>query len=371
MPIGAYIHVPFCRTRCHFCAFYLRVFREADAARYVDAVVREIDRHAVEGTVAGRAFDTVYFGGGTPTVLSEVQLSTILTLLSRRLGVQSDAEITVEAHPDDLDASRLAALMKSGVTRLSIGAQSFDEHELLRIGRPTLPVAVTAAVDGARRAGIRSVNLDLMYGLPGQSLMQWQDTLDAAIGLAPDHLSCYAYTVEPETRTAIDIARGDVPRPSDSLQLEMETRSEEILTKAGYERYEISNYARPGHRCRHNMLYWTGADYLGFGPSAQSYVGGDRFGVVANLETYCRTLESGALPIVDRQPLNPSDQLIDRIVFGLRRIEGIESRLVADAGRTTEVAHLIDDGWLEERDARLRLTEAGRRHADSVAERLF
>lgn len=379
MALGLYVHVPFCRARCHFCAFYLRIFRDADAARYADALVREIDLHADANTLGGRALDTVYFGGGTPTVLTPAQLTTILARVRDRLGVKRDAEVTIEAHPEDLTRPLVDELSSAGFTRLSIGMQSDDDAALLSLGRPAAARRVIEAMAHARAAGFHSVSLDLMYGLPGQPVNAWQDALESALALAPDHLSCYAFTVESKSLTGWQVARGDIGPPSADCQDDMDRLTVDRLAAAGYERYEISNWARPGHRCRHNLLYWTGRDYLGLGPSAQSYVAEERFGVIANLDAYCRSLEAGALPIVERERLTDQQRTVEVIVFGLRRIEGIDHTVIArgrqtgalSAGWLSKLEGLLTDGFLERSGERLRLTDSGRRYADTVAERLF
>jgi oxygen-independent coproporphyrinogen III oxidase len=371
MPIGLYIHVPFCRSRCHFCAFYLEIYREDRAQHYLTALIQEIRLHAGQLTVGDRRLDTVYLGGGTPTALQPSELCGILSYVQANFGLQPNAEITVEAHPDTITIEGLAQLAEAGFNRISFGVQSLEEHELVSIGRPSLPDTVHGAVALARQAGFTNINLDVMFGLPGQTLESWQATLDQAIALNPSHLSCYALTVEAGTRLIVDIRRGDRTEPEDVLQNTMEEDAFRALTAAGFARYEISNYCRPGYACRHNMLYWEGADYLGIGPSAQSYVGGHRFGNVEDLKAYQDRLASGHLPTADSERLSLEQQHREAIIFGLRLTEGIPSasvhRYEMDADWKSKMVQLLNEGWLEEAAGRIRYTATGRRFADSVA----
>lgn len=371
MSLGLYIHVPFCRSRCHFCAFYLEIYREDRAQDFLTALYQEVRVHAGQQTLGGRRPDTVYVGGGTPTALQPSELCEILSCVQAHFGLQPDAEMTVEAHPDTITFEGLVQLAKSGFNRISFGVQSLDENELVSIGRPSLPDMVYGAVALARQAGFTNINLDLMFGLPGQTLESWQSTLDEAIALDPSHLSCYALTVEEGTRLIVDIRRGDRTNPEDLLQNTMEEEAFTRLTAAGFDRYEISNYCRPGYACRHNKLYWEGGDYLGIGPSAQSYVGGNRFGSVEDLKTYQDLLANGRLPISDSERLSPEQQRREAIIFGLRLTEGIPRESVygheMDADWKTKILQLLNEGWLEETGGRIRMTAAGRQFADSVA----
>jgi len=373
MPLGLYIHVPFCRTRCHFCAFYLQIHREDRGRDYLVSLEREVRLHAAVGTLRGRTLETVYFGGGTPTALSPEQLLGILGTVRRHLNVQGRAEITIEAHPDTVTHAGLRSLWEAGFNRISFGAQSMDEQELLQVGRRTGGRHTVAAVELARRVGFGNINLDLIYGLPGQTLESWRTTLDETVALAPTHVSCYAFTIEPHTRFAVDLHRGDIREPDATLQNSMEEEAAERLTKAGLHRYEISNYARPGYACAHNLLYWTGAEYLGLGPSAQSFLDGYRFGNVEDLAAYSSALAAGRLPIQERESLSLRQQQREAFIFGLRRTDGTRpgSALTEDHEWAIRVEHLLSQGLLEKRDGRLRLTPLGIRFADTVAAELI
>jgi len=375
MSVGLYLHVPFCHTRCHFCAFTLQIHREDRVQRYLRAVCREMRLHASRQTLAGQSLDTIYFGGGTPTSLSPQQLLQILAQVRDAFSVDEVAEISMEAHPDTVSEEGLRQLAGAGVTRISFGAQSMDDGELLQIGRRTSGSRTEAAVRMARAAGFANINLDLIYGVPGQTLEGWLATLEAVLALEPAHVSCYALTVEEKTRLHIDVRRGDTAEPDAALQNEMEDAAARRLAAAGFTHYEISNYARHGFACRHNLLYWQGQDYLGLGPSAQSYLDGRRFGNVESVEDYDRMLEEGRLPVAESELLSDEQRQRERIVFGLRLIEGVEKALLRheppDRAWRQTLEQLTRRGLLEERAGRLRLTAEGRRFADSVAVELI
>ena len=374
-PLGLYLHVPFCRTRCAFCNFYLQVYRPDRAERFLTALRKELALYANQANLSGRPLSSIYFGGGTPTVLSADQLCDLLATIRRTFTLQSDIEITVEAHPDTVSDRMLTRLREAGATRLSLGAESLNDAELISIGRPSLAGNILRAVQWARAAGFDDLNLDLMYGLPGQSMESWQQTLAGVVSLQPDHVSCYALTIEPETALAQAIEAGATKQPDPEMQTAMEQAAERILERAGYDRYEISNYARPGHRCRHNLLYWQAGDYLGLGPSAQSYMDGCRFGNLADLSGYEARLNEGLLPLDHREVLPPDRQTREALVFGLRQLAGADDRLLdslrSDREWHRQLTTLLDEQLLERKDGRIRLTEAGRRVADSVAIRLI
>ncbi|HKY71553.1 MAG TPA: radical SAM family heme chaperone HemW [Nitrospira sp.] len=372
---GLYLHIPFCRQRCHFCAFYLEVHRDAAAEAFVRALQTELRLYAAEEITGGRPVQSLYFGGGTPTMLSAAQLTAILKTVRQFFALDSGCEITVEAHPGTVTVADLSALQRSGVTRVSFGAESMQDAELAAIGRPGAQAETIAAVQAARSAGFTNINLDLMYGLPGQTIESWTRTLDACCALSPSHLSCYALTVEEGTRFANDIRRDPGRAPDETLQNEMDDIAQRVLRGAGYQRYEISNYALAGFECRHNLLYWTQGDYLGVGPSAQSFMGGVRFGNAANLAAYQSALEKGRLPVEERIALTPEEQLRDAVIFGLRLHHGIPTSQLnghaANYGRVQVVKDLREGNLIEEEGERTRLSAQGRRHADTVAEKLF
>ena len=368
---GLYVHIPFCRHRCHFCAFYLEIAHVDRTTRFYSALTHEIRLHGQHNPLHGRWLQSIYFGGGTPTALPPDQLVALLKLIRTTWPTSPTAEITVEAHPSSVTCEGLRTLAEAGFTRISFGAESMREQDFIPIGRHGQVQDTAIAVQAAREAGFVNINLDLMYGLPGQSLQDWQRTLELILPLDPSHISCYALTIEEGTKLAQDIERHRVSPIDDQLQLDMESLTEQALAQAGIVRYEISNYAKPAWRCRHNLLYWTGGEYLGLGPSAQSYLDGARFGNVADLDRYLTSLNEHRLPMTDCIKLSRSEQERDALVFGLRLLRGVPRQAISGAERDSEIDHLITSGFLSTDQGRLRLTPLGRRYADSVAERLF
>jgi oxygen-independent coproporphyrinogen-3 oxidase len=373
--IGIYLHIPFCRQRCHFCAFYLEVAGTDRGMDRIDtfrlALAQEIEIHRRQDSIGNRPLQSVYFGGGTPTALPATQLVSLLQLVQAAWPIQASAEITVEAHPSTVTPTDLKILADAGFSRISFGAESMDEDDFALIGRPGRVRDTETAVKAARAAGFADINLDLMYGLPGQSLESWRNTVRSLLTLEPSHISCYALTIEDGTKLSRNMALNLLPGIDDALQIAMESEAETILGEAGFVRYEISNYAKPGFACRHNLLYWTDRDYIGFGPSAQSYVNGVRFGNVADLTAYVDMLADSRLPITERTGLSVIEQQRDALVFGLRLLRGVPLDVVSDSAQHNKIRTLIEQGLLESTTGRIRLTSVGRRYADTVAGELF
>lgn len=367
---GLYIHVPFCHQRCHFCAFYLEIHHPRAAAEFVDSLLTELRLYADSSPFDHSPLGSIYFGGGTPTTLSPDQLAQILSAAKDAFGLASDGEVTVEAHPGSVTPASLRQLRRGGFTRISFGAESMNQTELDRVGRPGSPFNTKEVIVAACDAGFENINLDLMYGLPGQTLHSWNTSLHEIIALSPSHLSCYALTVEDGTSLQAAIRRGLVPAPDEALQNEMDAVAESTLTRSGYVRYEISNYARPGFASRHNRLHWTAGRYLGLGPSAQSYVGNRRFGNVSNLAAYNSLLHNGQLPVSEAEELSHAHETCERLIFGLRLTDGValdESGVLSYRGLARTVDELIEDNILEREGSLVRLTARGRRYADTVA----
>lgn len=373
-PFGLYLHIPFCRQRCDFCAFYLEIYRENHAETFVRSLMHEIGLSG-QPQAAGRPIQSVYFGGGTPTALAATQLTAILSEVRKHFTLTSDCEITVEAHPSTISEQDLVQLYQAGVTRMSFGAESMEDGDLARIGRPGAVSETVTAVAQARAVGFTNINLDLMYGLPGQSLVDWKRTLAHCLTLEPTHLSAYALTVEENTRLASNIQRQLSPAPDEGLQIEMDEATQQMLDDAGYGRYEVSNYAKSGYACRHNLLYWTNGEYLGFGPSAQSYLDGTRFGNVADLAVYDKSLMASRLPIEERTRLSEEEQLRDAVIFGLRLIRGIPSQNLhqhaTNYGRETITEELLAQQLIEVDGERSRLSARGLLQADTIAGQLY
>lgn len=367
---GLYIHVPFCHQRCHFCAFYLEIHHPRAAAEFVDSLLTELRLYADSSPFDHSPLGSIYFGGGTPTTLSPDQLAQILSAAKDAFGLASDGEVTVEAHPESVTPASLRQLRRGGFTRISFGAESMNQTELDSVGRPGSPFNTKEVIVAACDAGFENINLDLMYGLPGQTLHSWNTSLHEIIALSPNHLSCYALTVEDGTSLQAAIRRGLVPAPDEALQNEMDAVAESTLTRSGYVRYEISNYARPGFASRHNRLHWTAGRYLGLGPSAQSYVGNRRFGNVSNLAAYNSLLRNGQLPVSETEELSHAHETCERLIFGLRLTDGValdESGVLSYRGLARTVDELIEDNFLEREGSLVRLTARGRRYADTVA----
>jgi oxygen-independent coproporphyrinogen-3 oxidase len=337
--------------------------------------MHEIGLSGQPHAAAGRPIQSVYFGGGTPTALAATQLTAILSEIRKHFTLVSDCEITVESHPSTISEQDLAQLYRAGVTRMSFGAESMEDGDLARIGRPGAVSEAVTAVTQARAVGFTNINLDLMYGLPGQSLVDWKRTLAHCLTLEPTHLSAYALTVEEDTRLASNIQRQLSPAPDEGLQIEMDEATQQMLGDAGYGRYEVSNYAKPGYACRHNLLYWTNGEYLGFGPSAQSYLDGTRFGNIADLVVYNASLTANLLPIEDCARLSEREQLRDAVIFGLRLIRGIPSpdlhQHAENYGHTATTALLLAQQWIEEDGNRSRLSARGLLQADTIAAQLY
>ena len=265
---GLYIHIPFCRSKCGYCAFVSFPIKNSDPISYLAALHKEIDFWSKRAQ--GNKFGSIFIGGGTPTILSTEKLTTLLTVLQEKFSISSDAEITIETNPNTIDLAKLAKLRTNGFNRLSIGIQSFNDRTLRLIDRTHNAAEGTKAAYLTREAGFNNLNLDLIYGLPGQTIKDWRDTLGEALALEPDHLSAYQLSIDPGSRFAEKVAQDNLQLPDDDQVAIMAENTLEILRTSNLERYEISNYAQPGQQCRHNLIYWHNGDYLGLGAGAVS-----------------------------------------------------------------------------------------------------
>jgi oxygen-independent coproporphyrinogen-3 oxidase len=372
--VGLYLHIPFCERRCRFCAFFTRGYRDDRVAAFVADLVTEIRLAASAGLLRGRPVETVYFGGGTPTTLSAEQLLTIVEACRQSFDVAPTVEITVEANPAGVEKANLRALRAGGINRISFGAQSFDEADLERAGTPHRVQDIALAVRAARQAGFSNLSLDLMYGFPDHSPARWLATLNAAIALQPDHLSFYGLTVEEGTQFYRAMQQGRLTVPGEDRMADLYRIGRERLTAAGYLQYEVSNFARPDHACRHNLGYWTDREWLGLGPSAHSYLDGDRFSHVESLEEYHRLVTSGLAPVAERETGTPDLRLREAMAFGLRTVEGV---CVSPLARRYHldpierfrrpIERLTREGWLAWEGERLRPSPAGMMMADELA----
>ena len=316
--LGLYLHIPFCKSKCTYCDFYSLPHSEEKMDAYTAALIRHLEE--VAPRCAAHTADTVYFGGGTPSYLGEKWLTQLLKTVKKRYHVASDAEITLEANPDSAgDWKTLRALRKAGFNRISLGVQAADDVMLRRIGRVHTWDQVLSAVAAARMAKMENISLDLIYGLPGQTLAAWQETLTAAAALEPKHISCYGLKVEPGT--PLWQQRQSAALPDDDAQADMYLWTVDYLAKQGYAQYEISNFARPGFESRHNLKYWQLGEYAGFGPGAHSDLGGVRFAYERDLDAYI----AGELRLSEMERIPPLDRDLEYIMLSLRTAQGIDS----------------------------------------------
>ncbi|GAA8853134.1 radical SAM family heme chaperone HemW [Helicobacter pylori] len=378
-PFGIYLHVPFCTVRCGYCDFNTYTATElgpvggakgASVATYADAAIAELDL-AVRSVGDDRRVSTVFVGGGTPTLLPPQDLVRFLDAVRERWGLADDVEVTTEANPDSVTEESLRVLADGGFTRVSIGMQSSVPQVLATLDRTHDPANVSRAVAAARAAGL-AVSLDLIYGTPGESLEQWRTSLETAVGLAPDHLSAYALTVEDGTKMAARVRRGELPMPTGDDEADKYELADELLADAGYDWYEISNWARtPADRCRHNMAYWRSHDWWGVGPGAHGHVDGVRWWNLKHPATWAKALAEGD-PAAEREELTPEQRADEEVLLGVRLREGLPTDRLTPQGRRA-VAGLVADGLVDGREA-LRgsvvLTRRGRLLADTVVHHL-
>ena len=376
-PFGVYVHVPFCATRCGYCDFNTYTAVElgggASQASYAATAAAEVRLARQVLGSADVSAATVFFGGGTPTLLDPHDLALLLAAVRDELGVRADAEVTTEANPDSVDEASLAALRAAGFTRVSFGMQSAVPHVLATLDRTHDPERVPKVVEWAREAGFEGVSLDLIYGTPGESQDDWRRSLDAALATGPDHVSAYALVVEEGTRMAAQVRRGEILAPDDDDLADRYLLADEVLAGAGFEWYEVSNWARgEGQRARHNEGYWLGHDWWGVGPGAHSHVGGTRWWNVRHPTAYAGRLAAGASPAQAREVLTPEQRRDERVLLAVRLRTGLPLAELADTGRSG-AARAVDDGLLDPAayaDGRAALTLRGRLLADAVVREL-
>lgn len=362
-PFGIYVHVPFCSVRCGYCDFNTYTAAElgggVSRSTFADTLIDEIE---LQGTRLGRReVETVFFGGGTPTQLATPDLVRMLDAIDTEFGLAPDAEVTTEANPDSVTPESLAELRAGGFNRVSFGMQSAVPHVLAVLDRTHDPERVPMAVRWAREAGFEQVSVDLIYGTPGESLDDWRTSLDAAVAMDVDHVSAYALIVEDGTAFARKVARGEVVMPDDDETAAKYELADAVLAAAGFDWYELSNWAKsPPARCRHNELYWTGADWLGIGPGAHAHVAGRRWWNVKHPTAYAQRLAAGESPEADGEDIDSATAALEDVMLRLRLREGIEIE------RLRNVGAMADNGLLEVADDRAILTLRGRLLADHV-----
>ena len=384
--IGLYVHIPFCTAKCGYCDFNSYAGHDHLIPSYSATLVK--DAMLWRDAVGARVVETLFFGGGTPSLTPVAELARIVSGLRAAFTFAPDAEISLEANPGGLTAGYLRELRDLGFNRLSIGVQSFDDEELVTLDRTHSGEDALAAYAAARTAGFDNANLDFIYGLPEQPLADWQRTLDRAIDLRPEHLSLYALTIEEGTPLARDIARGRVSAPDPDMQADHYEWTMDRMAAAGYEQYEISNWALPGKRCRHNLIYWQNREYLGLGAGAHSFLNGTRFSTVLLPNRYVELVEQSAEGIIDgrgelkhvvsAETITDELSIADTLILGLRLNDGIDlDAFHARYGRTIDDVHggLFREfegyGVLERTPTHIRLTRRGRMLSNELFQRLL
>ncbi len=349
---GLYIHIPFCVKKCHYCDFYSIPYEPSLAEPLVEAIPQEAELYAP----AEEPFETIYFGGGTPSVLGPDQIDTILSGLYRRVDISSDAEVTLEANPETLGRDAIKGFASVGVTRLSIGLQSLNDEELKSLGRVHDSRTALRALEQAIEV-FTNVSVDIMYALPGQSLGSLQRTLQGILEFRPGHISAYELTLHESTPLAMEVLKGRLQIPSEETTARMYFLIVDVLKAAGYEHYEVSNYALQGYMCRHNLNYWTMGQYIGLGPSAHSFYQGTRWENTRDLSQYIEAVRAGKRPVCESRKLSKQDLLIETAMLGLRTSAGV-------ALETLQVSYdriefLQKEGLLEVVGQRVKLTDRG------------
>jgi putative oxygen-independent coproporphyrinogen III oxidase len=371
---GVYIHIPFCRHRCHYCDFNTYEGQEDQHAAYVEALLREIERWPGPS----RPATSVFFGGGTPTLLTPGELGRILTAIRRRVGIASDAEISVEANPETIDKDYLGELRDQGFGRISIGVQSLVPKVLLGLGRTHPPAVALDAIVSARAAGFSDINADLIYGSPWESEDDWQISLRGVIDAGVDHVSAYALTVEEATPLATLIRTGRVPDVDPDIQARRHAVANDLLEHAGFYRYEISNWARPGRPSRHNVLYWCAGDYLGFGAGAHAHQDGRRWWSTRLPRDFIAAVREDRSTVDGDEVLSGDQRAGEALMLGLRLRSGIsrrsfEARFGAEplARRAATLTWLAERGLLRADGDRVQLSERGTLLANEALSRLL
>lgn len=364
-PLALYIHIPYCLSRCHYCDFNSYRIDTGQITQYLEALAREIASRACAEAVRDRRVCSVFFGGGTPSILQASQLVGILDHCRATFTVEDDAEVSLEVNPGTVDLPKLCALREGGVTRLSAGVQAVQDRLLQRIGRAHTAWEAERAFWSMREAGFDNINLDLMFGLPDQSTDDWSETLNWAIGAGPEHISAYGLILEDGTPLQLESSRGDIGLPDEETEAAMYRLAVDRLREAGFEQYEISNFARHGFQCRHNLVYWQHQEYLGLGAGAHSFLAGRRYYNESLPARYvCAMAERGAA-VAGGEVLSVEMVRSERLMLGLRLRSGLDVQAftdllgIQDLAASDRVARFLDDGFLRVREGRVQITERG------------
>ena len=377
MVASLYIHIPFCFHKCHYCDFYSIVDRQDRQQAFVDRMVDELI--AQSNATDHPPLETIFIGGGTPTLLAPTHLKDLLERIQSEFSISSTTEWTIESNPETLTDDICAVLADSGVNRISMGAQSFNRDHLKALERHHDPESVERSIRRAKSFGFDRLSLDLIYGIPDQTLDQWADDLNRALELPIDHLSAYALTYEPNTAMTARLKRGEFNATPDELEVDMYNHTLDRIGQHGLARYEVSNHAKAGSECRHNLAYWRGENWLAVGPSASGHLDGIRWKNTPRLDEYISTSDDGFAPICELESPDARRGLMDRLMMGIRVRDGLDqSQTIADAdqlGRSVEIVRAmdlcIDQGWVDETDGRWALTNDGYHFADRVARELI
>lgn len=373
--LSLYIHVPFCAGKCHYCGFYSTTYTLRQADEYIAAL--RIEAANYQHAFNGRTFDSVYIGGGTPTTLSSDQLEKLIAAIQKHFHLSQDAECTIEANPGTVSDSQLTLLREAGVNRLSLGVQSFNDDVLKVLGRVHSATEAADAFNLARNAGFANIGMDLIYGVPGQTADDWNETLKRVMGLEPEHVSAYSLSVDENSRFRRETEAGRFALPGDEQAAALYELAVRNLGRAGYSRYEISNFSLPGFTCRHNMNYWERGEYLGLGPGAWSFISGKRYHAIADVREYSLRMKAGLSVVEDGEVANFRQAANETVMLGLRTVQGVDRvryERVFGAGLVQllekNAAPLIQAGLIEESKGRIRLTERGFLLVDEALARL-
>lgn len=363
---GVYIHIPFCHQICNYCDFNKVFFHNQPVDEYIEAVGKEIAMAVNNMPEQFEKIETIYLGGGTPTALSPNQISRLLELIAKHLNIDV-IEFTAEANPDELTIEKLRALKNGGVNRLSLGVQSFDQQLLQKLGRTHTNDDVYKAIDNAIAVGFQNINIDLMYGLPGQSIELWEDTLEKALLLNLPHYSAYSLIVEPKTIFYIQFSKGMLHLPPEEQEAKMYDLLMERMEDSGLSQYEISNFAKEGFQSLHNKIYWDNDEYAGFGAGAHGYMNGIRYSNYGPIKKYLQSIHMGQLPILHRHQVSINEKCEEEMFLGLRKNEGVSyQQFEKKIGFSLNekygeiISKLMDDGLVMEEEGRVKLTRKGR-----------
>ena len=364
---GIYIHIPFCHQICNYCDFNKVFFKNQPVDQYIEALGKEIEMVVSSQREKFQSVETIFLGGGTPTALSADQIERLLNIIKQHIPFNHVKEFTSEANPDELSKEKLEALFKGGVNRLSMGVQSFDQTLLEKIGRTHSNEHVYETIALAKEVGFKNLSIDLMYGLPGQTIEQWKDTLNKALALDLPHYSAYSLIVEPKTIFYIQYAKGKLALPTEDLETEMYDILMQEMEKCGLKQYEISNFAKEGYASTHNKIYWDNDEYAGFGAGAHGYVNGVRYSNHGPIKKYIETVESNTIPTIHEHNVTERERLEEQMFLGLRKVEGVQHSIFEkkfnhpmEAIFKEQIYDLTKSGLLENDDLGVRLTRKGR-----------